>query len=153
MFRKSVLDNMGTDFSSLEILQKPEVSEDQLKYWARFEIPWNFLTTSTCIFHGKKLPFFDGLRFTVYLGPSEINPRTYNAEGVKVLSNLIFETHTVKIRLIQGLFSTCFENDNCIHANSPGYGTDLLLSCTGHQTSPESSFELFYALVWVLAHF
>ena len=31
MSRKSVFENMGTDFSNLEILQLREVSEDQLK--------------------------------------------------------------------------------------------------------------------------
>ena len=31
MSRESVFDNMGTDFSSLDILQEPEVHEDQLK--------------------------------------------------------------------------------------------------------------------------
>ena len=35
-----------------------------------------------------------------------------------------------------------------IHANSPVYGTDLLLSRTGHQISQiKSSFDLFCALV------
>ena len=33
MSRESVFDNMGTGFSSLDILQEPEVHEDQLKYW------------------------------------------------------------------------------------------------------------------------
>ena len=46
------------------------------------------------------------------------------------------------------------KNTNTIHANSPVYGTDLLLSRTVHQISQiKSSFELFCALVWVLAYF
>ena len=37
---------------------------------------------------------------------------------------------------------------NTIHANSPGYGTDLHLSRMGHHISRiKSSFELFCALV------
>ena len=31
MSRESVFDNMGTGFSSVDILQEPEVREDQLK--------------------------------------------------------------------------------------------------------------------------
>ena len=37
---------------------------------------------------------------------------------------------------------------------SPGYGTDLSLSCMGHQISwIKWTCELFCALVWKLAHF
>ena len=32
MSRESVFDNMGTGFSSVDILQEPEVREDQLKW-------------------------------------------------------------------------------------------------------------------------
>ena len=32
MSRESVFDNMGTGFSSIDILQEPEVREDQLKW-------------------------------------------------------------------------------------------------------------------------
>ena len=42
----------------------------------------------------------------------------------------------------------------CTHANSPGYGTDLLFSRTGHPISQiKSSFDLFCSLVWDVAHF
>ena len=41
---------------------------------------------------------------------------------------------------------------NTIHANSPVYGTDLLLSRTGHQISQiKSSFELICLLVMMVA--
>ena len=33
MSRESVFDNMGNGFFSLDILQEPEVHEDQLKKW------------------------------------------------------------------------------------------------------------------------
>ena len=43
---------------------------------------------------------------------------------------------------------------NTIHANSPVYRTDLLLSRAVHQIFQiKSSFGLFCALVWDLAHF
>ena len=32
MSRESVFDNMGTGFSSVDILQEPEVREDQMKW-------------------------------------------------------------------------------------------------------------------------
>ena len=37
---------------------------------------------------------------------------------------------------------------------SPGYNTNLPVSCTGHQISQiKSSYELFCALIWNLSHF
>ena len=61
MSKESVFENMGTGFSSPEILQEPEVHED-----LRMKISWNseiwnilklfdgFWLTSICIFDGKK---------------------------------------------------------------------------------------------------
>ena len=47
-----------------------------------------------------------------------------------------------------------YMNSITIHANSPEYGTDLLLSRTGHHISRiKSSLELVCALAWDLVHF
>ena len=51
-------------------------------------------------------------------------------------------------------FGKASQEGETIHANSPGYGTDLPLSSTGHHISQiKSSSELFCALVWDLARF
>ena len=55
MSRWCVFENMGTTFSSLEILQEPEVLEDQLIEIVKFEIPKSFSRLMLiCIFHGLR---------------------------------------------------------------------------------------------------
>lgn len=49
MSRESVFKNMGTDFSSLEFLQKPDVREEQLnsEIWNTFETFWRLILNCT----------------------------------------------------------------------------------------------------------
>ena len=53
MSRECFFDNMRTEFSSLEILQEPEVREDQLKcseIWNTLETFWRLILI--CIYDG-----------------------------------------------------------------------------------------------------
>ena len=62
MSRECFFEKMGTGFSSLEILQEPDVRKDQLK-WRDLKYLGTFLRLILiCIFDvdGLKLTFFDG---------------------------------------------------------------------------------------------
>ena len=62
MSRECVFDNMGTDFSSLEILQEPEVCEDQLKKRNLRYLKSFWWLILICIYDSwaQNITFFDG---------------------------------------------------------------------------------------------
>ena len=58
----------------------------------------------------------------------------------------IFSSHATKHPMF--LFPPPLSSQESIHANSPRYSTDLLLSCMGHKISQiKWAFELFFASV------